>query len=319
MKDRQLGKTGISVSEIGFGTWGIGGATEGATSYGETDDKESLRALIHALQRGISFYDTANIYGDGHAEELLGEAFGSDRGKVIIATKVGFVKHGGPHNVSPSYIRECLEDSLRRLKSDYVDVYQLHSVPPELVRAEPACLDTMKELKKEGKIRAFGYSVKNPVDALLVMEEFGVDAVQVNFNMTDQRVLQEGIFDAARAQGVGVIARTPLCFGFLTGAVDTNFDPKDHRSVWSSEQIARWKEAPNVFSSIDREKEYTLAQFALKFCLSHPEVSTVIPGMLTVKEVEENALTSDLPSLTTEQLEMIEKVSRENTFFVDKK
>jgi len=319
MKYRQLGKTGISVSEIGFGTWGIGGITEGATSYGETDDTESLRALARAMENGINFYDTSNTYGYGHAEELLGQAFSASREKVIIATKVGSVKHGGPYDVSPSYIRACLEDSLRRLKSSYIDVYLFHSVPLELVRATPGCLETLKDLKKEGKIRVFGYSVKNPADAVTAIKEFGMEVIQINFNMIDQRALTSGVFAAARAQGTGIIIRTPFCFGFLTDTItDTQFDSRDHRSAWPNEQLQRWQEAPKSFSLSDPIKRYTPAQLALKFCIGFPDVSTVVPGMLTNKEVDENSAASDLPALTAEQLKMIEKINRDNIFFVNK-
>lgn len=319
MKYRKLGRTGIVVSEIGFGTWGIGGVSEGATSYGETNDSESIQALNFAFEKGINFFDTSNIYGNGHAEELLGEVFQKKRDKVIIATKVGFVRHGGPHNVSPPYIRNCLIDSLQRLKSDYVDVFQFHSVPLEIIEKEPECLETMKELKKEGKIRAIGYSVKNPEDALRAIE-YGVDVVQVNFNMIDQRIISCGVLEKANDLGTAIIARTPLAFGFLSGSItDLNFDSKDHRSTWPMEQLEKWKSAPKAFAFINPSQIYTPVQFALKFCISFKEISTVIPGMLHLKEVEENTATSDLPPLTEEQLELIKKVNKENHFFIPSK
>lgn len=319
MKYRKLGKTGISVSEIGFGTWGIGGITEGATSYGKTDDAESLRTLKSALEEGINFYDTSNIYGNGHAEELLAEAFRADRKKIVIATKVGFTKHSGPHDISAGYIRECLEGSLQRLKTDYVDLYQIHSIPIETAMGSSDWLPTLKVLKKEGKIRAIGYSVRNPEDSLIVMRELGVDVIQVNFNMTDQRALNLGVFEVARDQGVGIIARTPLSFGFLTGTItDIGFDPEDHRSNWSKEQLIKWKEAPDLFSFVDLEKRYTPVQLALKFCLGFPEISTTIPGMTKVEQAKENAAASDLPPLEPEQIKAIMKVNRENIFFIPK-
>lgn len=319
MRYRKLGKTGILVSEIGFGTWGIGGVTDGATSYGETNDIESTASLLKARDLGITFYDTANIYGNGHSEELLGETFSGSRDGVVIATKVGFTKHGGPHDVSVPYVKKCLEDSLRRLKSDYVDLYQLHSVPPDLVRSSPEILDFMKTLKQEGKIRAFGYSVKSPQEARIAIEEFGADVVQVNFNMVDQRAITSGVFDVVRSSGAGFIARTPLCFGFLTGAIqDIQFSSQDHRSSWSQAQLERWKTAPDVFSFIDPEKKYTPAQLALKFCLSFDGVSTAIPGMLSVREVQENSQVSNLPELTDKQLKEIEEVCSQTKFFLEK-
>ncbi len=317
MKYRKLGRTEITVSEIGFGTWGIGGLSEGASSYGETNDSESIQALNFAFEKGINFFDTSNIYGDGHAEELLGEVFQKKRDKVVITTKVGFVKHGGPHNVSPDYIRNCLIESLRRLKTDYVDLLQFHSIPLEMIEKEPECLETMKELKKEGKIRAIGYSVKNPEDALVAIEKYHVDVVQVNFNMIDQRIISLGVLEKARDFGAGIIARTPLAFGFLSDSItDLNFNERDHRSSWPMEQLKKWKSAPKAFAFINSSGIYTPVQFALKFCISFPEISTVIPGTFHIKEVEENVVTSVLPNFTEEQLELIKKVNNENTFFI---
>jgi len=187
----------------------------------------------------------------------------------------------------------------------------------ELARRSPECFETMRELKREGSIRAIGYSVKNPGEAREAIEEFGVDVVQLNFNMMDQRALTEGVFDVARAYRAGVIIRTPFCFGFLTGTIsDTQFHPRDHRSQWSERQIARWKESPDVFSIVDPEGVYTPAQLALRFCVAFPEVSTVVAGMLTEKEVIENTAEGDLPPLSETQIAQIRKIREENTFFV---
>jgi len=316
MKYRQLGTTGILVSEIGFGAWGIGGAVEGANSYGATDDAESKKVLEQALELGVTFYDTADIYGYGHSEELLGEAFKNCRDQVVIASKVGFVKHSGPHDFSPRHIRRSLEGTLTRLKSDYVDLYQLHSPPLDLLRKSSEAFQEMQSLKKEGKIRAIGISVKGPEDGIAAIEEFGAETVQVNFNMIDQRALECGLFDCALKQGVGIIARTPLAFGFLTGKVkNLNFDSKDHRSIWPASQLKRWADAPDVFSFINQGKERTPAQLALQFCLSFNEVAAVIPGMLDEAQVRENVRTSDLAPLDSQELDAIKFVYKNNEFF----
>lgn len=317
MQYRPLGKTGISVSEIGFGTWGIGGQTEGATSYGPTDDQVSLASLREAFELGVNFYDTANIYGNGHSEELLGEAFGDMPDRVIIASKVGFTRHLGPHQIDGAYIRSSLEASLRRLCRSYVDLYQLHSVPPQLVRDIPEALETMAALKAEGLIRAFGYSVKDPADAVVAIRDFGAEVVQVNFNMVDTRAVRAGVLAVAAEHGAGVIARTPLCFGFLTGALKhTQFSSADHRSTWSPAQIEKWNSAPDVFSLLNPDGRYTPAQLALAYCLSFPEVSTVIPGMLSLAEVRENTKTPDLPHLSPAELSRVEEIVRQTPFFV---
>ncbi len=320
MNYRILGNTGIKVSEIGFGTWGIGGATsDGANSYGETDDEESLRALRTAFDLGITLYDTSNVYGYGHSEELLGQAFKGLRDKVVIASKVGMVRHRGSFDVHGSYIRQEIEQSLKRLGTDYLDVYQIHSPPMELIRDTEDAVSTMLELKREGKIKAFGISIKNPAEALIAIKEFGAETVQTNFNMIDQRALEQGVFDLAQERGVGVIARTPLAFGFLSGKIkDFNFSQEDHRSAWSKEQLQRWADAPDLFSFVNRNPERTPTQLALQFCLGFNAVSTVIPGMLKVSEVEENVRASELPGLTPEELENIELVYKKNEFFVKK-
>jgi len=317
MKYRELGKTGIKVSEIGFGTWGIGGETkDGANSYGATDDAESLRALRRAFELGITFYDTSNIYGYGHAEELLREAFKNDREKVVIASKAGFIKHGGPHDISPTYIRKCLEETLMRLGTDYVDLYQLHSPPVELLLQTPESVEELKKMKAEGKIRAFGFSVKNPKDGIVAIEQFGFETVQVNFNMIDERALECGLFASAEKNGAGIIARTPFGFGFLTGAIkDIHFDPKDHRSTWPEAQLKRWAEAPELFAPLNAGKDRTLADLALQFCLSFKPVSAVIPGVLHPSEAQENSRASGLPPLTAEEVSAIQEIYKTHEFF----
>lgn len=317
MKYREMGKTGIRVSEIGFGTWGIGGATpDGPNSYGVTDDRESKRALRRAFELGINFYDTSNIYGYGHAEQLLGEAFKNDRDKIVIASKVGFLKHGGPHDISPKYIRKCLEESLSRLSTDYVDLYQLHSPPIDLLHKTPEAVDELKKLKEEGKIRAFGFSVKNPQDGIVAIEKYGFEVIQVNFNMIDERALECGLFDAAERYHAGVIARTPFAFGFLTGTIkDVHFDSKDHRSTWPEAQLRRWQEAPAVFMPFNKDKNRTIAEFALQFCLGFDVISSVIPGILHPHEAEENAKASDFPRLSSDVMHDVIEAYKSHEFF----
>jgi aryl-alcohol dehydrogenase-like predicted oxidoreductase len=317
MNYRPLGKTGITVSEIGFGAWGIGGETaDGANSYGKTDDAESKRALERAFELGITLYDTSNIYGYGHSEELLGEVFRGRREKIVIASKVGFTKHNGPHDISPAYMRKCLEESLRRLRTDYVDVYQLHSPPLDLIERMPEALEELRKMKGEGKIRAIGISVKNPGDGVAAIEKCHFESVQVNFNMIDQRAWEAGVFDSAEKHGAGVIARTPLAFGFLTGLIkDLHFDLRDHRSAWPERQLKLWAEAPEAFAPLREKNGWTPIQLALKFCVSFDAVSAVIPGILHPGEAEENAKISDLPRLTKEELAAAAEIYRTHEFF----
>ncbi|MEK7174237.1 MAG: aldo/keto reductase [Patescibacteria group bacterium] len=316
MNYRPLGRTGITVSEVGFGTWGIGGETPGATSYGPTDDTESKRALETAFENGITFYDTSDLYGAGHAEELLGEVFSNRREKIVIASKVGYVQHGGPHDFRPMWIRARVEASLRRLKTDYLDVYQLHSPPMDQLRATPGAIEEMHALKREGKIRAIGISVKSPKDIQAAIEEFGAETIQVNFNLIDQRALDDGWFAFAGNRGVGIIARTPLGFGFLSGAItDLHFPPSDHRSNWPEGQLRRWAEAPKLFAFLGEGREASPTQIALKFCTSFSEVGVVIPGILHPSEAVENAAASEIQSFTAEEIARAREVYKDNEFF----
>ena len=318
MKYRPLGRTGLSVSEIGFGCWGIGGVTAGATSYGEVDDAISLKALDRALDLGVNFYDTSNLYGDGHSEELLGQAFGRRRDKVIIATKAGRNSYD-IEAYSPADLRKSVEGSLRRLCTDYVDVVQVHSPSSIDALKQTEAMATLNRLKGEGKIRAVGVSVKAPAEGVPAIKELGAEVIQVNFNLVDQRASEGNVMAVAEQNGVGVIGRTPLCFGMLSGKVapEMVFDARDHRSLWSKEQIARWIEASGMFvRAVAAEGGQSDAQVALRFCLSYPGLSSTIPGMLRPEEVEEDADASRLGPLAPADLERIVDVYRNNDFFV---
>ncbi len=320
MKYRNLGNSGLKVSEIGFGAWGIGGLTKGAISYGPVSDDESRKALRLAYDNGITLYDTAGVYGYGHSEELIGETFRDVRKNIVIATKVGFSDHNEPQDLSSRNIRHSLEESLRRLKTEYVDLYQLHSPVIEVVRENKNIIETLKSLKKEGKILAFGISVRKPADSLIAVNELGFESVQVNFNMIDQRIVENGFMEIALKKSIGIVARTPLCFGFLTGRYSSvKFDSRDHRSSWPAEQLAAWARAPELFVHINKGKSRNLAQLALQFCLAHKAVSAVIPGMITRRDVIENLKASSLAPLTSTELKKIEKVYSDNQFFVKPK
>jgi aryl-alcohol dehydrogenase-like predicted oxidoreductase len=318
MNYRRLGSSGIEVSEIGFGAWGIGGATEGLTSYGATDDQVSLAALRRALDVGISFFDTSSVYGYGHSEEIIGRAFRRDRDRVVIATKAGFSSWNGQPDFNPDAIVRSCEQSLARLRCDYVDLLQLHN--PDLATiARADVIGALDDLVKQGKARAWGLSMRAPADALAVLQSVQPASLQVNLNMMDLRAVETGLLAAARERGVGIIARTPLCFGFLSGAIrpDTAFPPGDHRLGWAPAQIATWCDgAERVLAAVPRPSGATATQTALRFCLSYAEVSTVIPGMLSPAEVDENAEASRLGPLPAAAVEAVRALNRTHAFFV---
>ncbi|EKD83490.1 MAG: hypothetical protein ACD_39C00636G0002 [uncultured bacterium] len=312
MKFRKLGATGLDVSEIGFGTWGLGG-----NAYGTVDDKESKKALEAAFESGINFYDTADLYGNGHSEELLGEVFAGRRDKVVIATKGGTLPHTTfvmPQDFSAKHMKEALHGSLKRLKTDYIDLYLLHSPRIEDIRGNDDLLKTLAEFKKAGLVRAYGISARTPGDALTAIKEFGFKVVEVNFNLIDQRSIDNGLFELARKNDLGLIIRTPLTFGFLTGKLrgDEQFENTDHRANWPKDQLKRWADAHHLFSFLFDGKARTPAQAALRFCLDFDVVSTVIPGMMNVREVLENAEASEMLSLTGQEMETVMRIYKEN-------
>jgi len=242
MRYRLLGNSGLSISEIGFGAWGIGGATPGPTSYGKTDDETSLSALGCALDLGINFFDTSNVYGYGHSEKLIGKAFHRRRSDVIVATKAGFADYASPPDFSSLAIKHSVNLSLQRLNTDYIDLIQLHNPSADWLEEHPETLDALAQMQKDGKVRAVGVSVKSPMDALSLLELFPFQAVQANFNMLDIRVLECGLMDKLDLFNAGFIARTPLSFGFLSGKLSGEevFPEEDHRSRWPREQIRLW-------------------------------------------------------------------------------
>lgn len=319
MNYRCLGATGLTVSEIGFGTWGIGGTAGGSVAYGATDDAQSRRALRRALDLGITFYDTSDFYGFGHSEDLLGEIFSAVRDRVVIATKGGLLDAAGTVDVSPGHLRRALEGSLRRLRTDYVDLYQLHS--PSLDAVHDDTIAALEAFVAEGKARAFGISVRAPDDGIAAVQQHGFKSVQVNFNLADQRVVENGFFGLCERQDVGVIVRTPLCFGFLTGqyAPEGAFEAHDHRARWSVEQREKWARAGEMLpAAVGAGTQATPAQTALRFCLSYPCVSTAIPGMLTEEQVEENVRASAMGRLSGAERNACEQLYRRHTFFVSR-
>jgi aryl-alcohol dehydrogenase-like predicted oxidoreductase len=316
LRYRPLGSSGIDVSILGFGAWGIGGRTPGATSYGATDDAVSRRALDEAFDHGVTFFDTASVYGDGHSEELIGECFQTRRPAVVIATKAGITKSFEGHDFSASALRLSLEGSLRRLRTDYVDLFQLHNAGPDVVLEHPRIGDVLNRFLEEGKIRAYGFSTPSPRDAAALLDFQSIASLQVNCNLLDWRAVDVGLFDAALTRQVSIIARTPLAFGFLTGTIanDTVFSADDHRSRWSRDNIATWLEvADALFSEIAQAgcKE-SRAAIALRFCLSFASVATVIPGMMSPEEVRANAAACTLGPLDPSLIRCIEGVYRQH-------
>ncbi len=320
MHYRSLGKSGLSVSEVGFGAWGIGGATPGPTSYGYTDDVTSCAALEQALGEGINFFDTANVYGYGHSESLIGKVFSSRRSDVVIATKAGFVDYASAPDFSAAAIRRSVDSSLSRLDTDYIDLLQLHNPSAEWLRKHPDTLDELERLQMGGKIRVLGVSVKSPADAFQLLELFPFQAVQANFNMLDIRALECRLIEKLDTVGAGFIARTPMSYGFLSGTLtgEEEFPPEDHRSRWPREQIHLWAAgARDLLACCTESSDTPPYQVALRFCLSFSQVSTVIAGMLTPGEVVANAKASGAGPLSSDSCARIETLHKTRKFVIN--
>ena len=309
-KYRPLGRTGLKVSEVGFGAWAIGGNAHG-NSYGPTDDATSVAAVRRAVELGCNFFDAADVYGWGHSEEILGQALAGVRERVFIATKVGGdFYHGGVRmNFEPSYIAFALDRSLKRLRTDHVDLYQLHNPPAELM-GDPKTYDVLEMLKAEHKLEHYGVSIHEPMEGVLCINAGKPETLQVPFSVLRQEWVEE-LFGEARRAGVGIIAREPLGNGFLTGKIQptATFPAGDIRSYWPREMIAARARFAKQLAFLATDGR-TLAQGALQFVLAFPEVSTTIPGCKTPGHVEENLHASDVPALTPQDVAKVRSFAR---------
>ena len=301
MKYRNLGGSGLRVSEVGFGAWAIGGNAHG-NSYGPTDDKTSIEAVQKALELGCNFFDTADVYGHGHSEELLGQALKGHRDSVIIATKVGGdFYHDPPRmNFNPDYLEFALAKSCERLGTDYVDLYQLHNPPVQLTKNR-RIFDSLETLKESGKIMQYGISIHDPHEGLVAIKEGRPAAIQVVFNILRQEAKNQ-LFKVAQDNSVGIIAREPLANGFLSGKFrsDSTFLLGDIRHNFPQDYVRSLTYASEQLRFLE-SKTRTLAQASLRFVLDHKEVSTTIPGAKTTQQTEENMRAADITSLTGEE------------------
>ncbi len=314
MKYRELGRTGMKVSEIGFGAWAIGG------SWGQVDEKDAMAALHKALDLGVNFFDTADVYGDGRSERLIARLRRERREPFYVATKAG--RKLDPHVAqayTPQAITGFIEDSLKRLEIDSLDLLQLHC-PPTAVYYNPELFAALDGLVKQGKLKHYGVSVEKVEEALKAIEFPGVKTVQIIFNMFRHRP-SELFFPEAKKRKAGIIVRVPLASGLLTGRMkaDTPFDPADHRAFNREGQAF---DKGETFSGVKYDtglkaveelraampKGMTMAQFALKWILSFDAVSTIIPGGKNPTQVADNVAASDLPPLGKAQLEAVRKV-----------
>lgn len=310
MKYNQLGNTDLNISELSFGTWAIGGA------WGKLDDQEALKALDKAMDAGVNFFDTADVYGDGHSEELLAKSI-EGKASIQIATK--FCRSADihdPRTYSMESVRAFCENSLRRLDREAIDLYQIHCPPMEILK-DGSVFEVLERLKEEGKIRYYGVSVETVKEGIFCLEHTKASSLQVIFNLLRQKPLEK-LFPMAMKKNVGILARVPLASGLLTGKFtkDTTFESDDHRS------FNRNGEAFNVgetFGGLDFKKGVELSdelnwiekgrgnrtRAAIKWILQQEEVSSVIPGFRSVKQVEDNLKALNAKEFSLEELQTL--------------
>jgi aryl-alcohol dehydrogenase-like predicted oxidoreductase len=321
----------LCVSEIGFGCWAIGG-----NAYGPVRDEDSLDALEAAWDSGVNFFDTADTYGEGHSEELLGKFLkGKSRDRLTLATKCGWdfyppsekpaslssgssekLNHTGhKKNFDTGYIRFACEQSLKRLGTDVIDLFQLHNPSLELIQ-KGDLVSVFEGLKKEGKIRFIGISVHAEAEAFAVFADLRVQVIQIIFNLLDQRMAKR-ILPEAKKNDVGIIVREPLASGLLSGkyAPSHEFPKDDHRRRWGLEKReADWRKVQLVRETL-QSKRMLLSKAALEFTLGYEAVSTVIPGAKTRAQVLQNIAASSQPDLDREDMDRLETLYAQEEIF----
>jgi aryl-alcohol dehydrogenase-like predicted oxidoreductase len=317
MQYRKLGRTGWQVSTVSFGAWAIGGA------WGTVDDKDSLAALDRAVDLGVNFIDTADVYGDGRSERLVAELRRRRSETIYVATKAG--RRLNPHT-NEGYNRENLtafvERSLENLGTETIDLLQLHC-PPNEVYYRPEVFGVLDDLVSAGKLRYYGVSVKSPEDGLKAMDYPNLQSVQIIFNMFRHRPA-ELFFAEAKRRRVGILARVPLASGMLTGKMrkDTSFEATDHRGF---NRYGEKFDVGETFSGVDFETGlraveelktvcppgWTLTQFALRWILMHEAVTCAIPGAKRPQQAEENCAAADLSLLSESTMVAVRRIYNE--------
>ena len=307
MDTRPLGTTGVDVTEVGLGTWQIGG------DWGDVAESQAREAIRAALDAGITFLDTADVYGDGRSERLISEVLTARDEEPFVATKAG--RRLDPHTAdryTETNLRGFVDDSRERLGVDSLDLLQLHC-PPTDVYYQPATFEALETLRAEGRIDHYGVSVERVEEGLKAIEYPGVETVQLIFNPFRQRP-REVFFREAAARNVGIIVRVPLASGVLTGSLsrDTDFPENDHRNF---NRDGSAFDVGETFAGIPYEEALdaadavkplvpagrSMAQFTLRWILNHDAVSTVIPGSTSPEHIRDNAAAADLPRLTADR------------------
>jgi aryl-alcohol dehydrogenase-like predicted oxidoreductase len=306
MKFREFGKTGFKTSEIGLGCWQLG------SDWGEVSERTAESILDSALANGINFFDTADVYGAGRSESLIGKFLKKQREKIYVATKVGRNNQLYPNNYTQEGVKRCIEGSLKRLGVEALDLVQLHCIPSKEMK-EGEIFEWLRDLKKNGLIKEFGASVESMEEALICMEQEDLCSLQIIFNVFRQKPVEE-VLQIAQAKKVGIIVRLPFASGLLTGKFTshTTFDIKDHRNY---NRDGQYFNVGETFAGIPFEKGIelidilrgltpvgiSLTELALRWILDFDSISVVIPGATRPEQVKQNA---DCPNVIPLSLDL---------------
>src|SRR4029077_5471460 len=303
------GRTGLRVSVVGLGT------IVNAGHFGPATDSESMSAIDAALELGVNFIDTSDAYGAGYSEALLGKSLRGKRDKVILATKGGNIMAGperGKRNFSPPYIGRVLEESLQRLQTDYIDLYQLHNPTVEVIERGEVW-ELLEQAKKEGKIRHYGVSINTMEEGIAAVKAGRSDTIQVEYNLLAQEPAEK-VLPLAPEVNAGILARIPLRRGVLTGkmtvADEQRFQGEDVRArSYKGEAFAKELAKAEKLRFLVHGPVKSLAQAAIAFCVAHPAVSLTIPGARNEQQMRENAAGGDI-TLSREDLDKIRDLWR---------
>jgi aryl-alcohol dehydrogenase-like predicted oxidoreductase len=320
MKYRNLAGTDIEVSEVGFGVW-----TVSTGWWGEVDDERSVRLLRRAFEKGINYFDTADTYGSGLGETLLADAFGGMRDEVVISTKIGydFYNHTQrrgqqerPQDWSETFIRFALEQSLKRLGTDYIDFLQLHNTKMDAIENE-ALFELMEEFKEKGKIRSYGVALGPKIgwleEGVKAMRERDLAGVQMIYNLLEQDP-GRALIEAARETDTSLIVRVPHSSGMLEGKYteETTFAKNDHRRHRPKEWLLGGLKKVEQLGFLTSSGERTLSQAALKFVLATPEIISTLPNIYDDEQLDEFAAAPDTPDLTDDELARVAELYEDN-------
>ena len=324
MKYRRLPRTDLDLSEVGFGLW-----TVSTGWWGKIDEPDGVRLLQEAAELGVTFFDTADTYGKGYGEEILAKALFNRRHDVVIGTKFGYDFYDSaprighqerPQRFEPQFIRYACEQSLKRLRTDYIDLYQLHNPRLETIEKDEV-FETLEQLVQEGKIRHYAAALGPDIgwfeEGEASMRHRKVSAMQIIYSILEQEPARRFFPIAAEAE-VGLISRVPHASEVLTNRYDQppEFDPSDHRSLRKKEWLEQALKKANAVKFLSEDTGRTLAQSAIRFCLAQPAIVSVLPNFTTMDELTEYAGSAEVASITTEELEKLDELWREG-FYVE--